>query len=86
MSLPYQVIDPMMARSLQDDAARTHPLFAWIVMQSLPEHPGAFVARLVTDAPTPYILIAQSLVEIQASLPPGLTHSERGVGSWTERH
>jgi hypothetical protein len=77
MSLSYQIIDPMMARSLQDDAARTHPLFAWIVMQDLPEYPGALVARLVTDTPTPYVLIAQSLSEIQASLPPGLARSER---------
>lgn len=40
-----------MARALQSDAARTHPLFAWIVMRDRPEYPGAFVARLVTNAP-----------------------------------
>jgi hypothetical protein len=49
--MPYQIIDVAMARSLQDDAARDHPLFGWIIMQDLPEYPGAFVARLVTDAP-----------------------------------
>jgi hypothetical protein len=54
--VPYQIIDAVMAHSLQDDAARTHPLFAWIIMEDLPEYPSALVARLVTDAPTPYIL------------------------------
>ena len=38
-----------MARAIQIDAPRTHPLFAWIVIRDLPEYPGAFVARLVAD-------------------------------------
>jgi hypothetical protein len=66
--MPYQIIDVAMARSLQADAARDHPLFAWIIMQDLPEYPGAFLARLVTDAPTPYILLGHTLAEVQASL------------------
>lgn len=49
--IPYPVIDAVMARSRQDSAARIHPLFAWIIMQDLPENPGAFVARLVSDTP-----------------------------------
>jgi hypothetical protein len=76
-NMPYQIIDGVTARAIQADAARTHPLFAWIVMQDLPEYPGAFVARLVTDAPTPYVLLGHTLAEIQASLPPGLVRSER---------
>jgi hypothetical protein len=75
--VPYQIVDIMMARSLQEDAARNHPLFAWIVMDDVPEYLGAVVARLVTDAPTPYILIAQTLAEIHANLPSGLVRSER---------
>jgi hypothetical protein len=75
--MPYQIIDAVMARSLQDDAARDHPLFAWVIMQNLPEFPGAFVARLVTDAPTPYILLGHTLAEVQVQLPPGLVHSGR---------
>jgi hypothetical protein len=35
------------------------------------------VARLVTDAPTPYILLGHTLAELQASLPPGLVRSKR---------
>jgi hypothetical protein len=38
--MPYQIIDAVMARSLQDDAARDHPLFAWVIMQNLPEFPA----------------------------------------------
>jgi hypothetical protein len=75
LSVPYQIVDAMMAQSLQEDAGRNHPLFAWIVMDDVPEYLGAVVARLVTDAPTPYILLAQTLAEIHASLPPGLIRS-----------
>jgi hypothetical protein len=73
----YQIVDAVMARSLQDDAARNHPLFAWVIMWNLPEFPGAFVARLATDAPTPYILLGHTLAEVQAQLPPGLERSGR---------
>jgi hypothetical protein len=75
--MPYQIIDAVMARAIQADAARSHPLFAWIIMRNLFEFPGAFVARLVTDAPTPYILLGHTLAEVQAQLPPGLERSER---------
>jgi hypothetical protein len=77
LTTPYQIVDAVMARSLQDDAARSHPLFAWIVMDDVPEYPDAVMARLVTDAPTPYILLAQTLAEIHANLPAGLVRSER---------
>jgi hypothetical protein len=50
--VPYQIIDALMARAIQADVERTHPLFAWIIMRDLPEYPGALAARLVTDAPT----------------------------------
>jgi hypothetical protein len=45
--MPYQIVDAIMARPLQADAARNHPLFAWIVMRDLPEYPSALAARLV---------------------------------------
>jgi hypothetical protein len=45
-----------------------HPPFAWIIMRNLPEFPGAFVARLVTDPPTPYILLGHTLAEVQVQL------------------
>jgi hypothetical protein len=69
--MQYQIVDAVMASYLQDDAARDYPLFAWIITQNLLEFPGAFVARLVTDAPTPYILLGHTLAEVQARLPQG---------------
>jgi hypothetical protein len=75
--MPIQIIDRVMARSVQADAARCYPLFAWVVMQGLPEYPGATLARLVTDAPTAYVLIGQTLAQVQTQLPPGLERSER---------
>ena len=65
-----------MARTIQTDAARMHPLFAWIVMRHLPEYPTAFVARLTTNAPRPYILVGNTLAEIHAQLPRGLERSD----------
>jgi hypothetical protein len=46
-------------------------------MRDLPAYPGAVVARLVTDAPTPYILIGHTLPELTAQLPRGMTRSDR---------
>jgi hypothetical protein len=46
-------------------------------LRDLPDYPEAWVARLVTDTPSSYILLAHSLAEIQACLPPGLVRSER---------
>jgi hypothetical protein len=75
--VPYQIIDAVMARAIRADASREHPLFAWIILRDLVEYPGAFVARLVTDAPTAYILLGHTLAEIHAQLPPGLECSVR---------
>ena len=72
-----QVIDTMMARALHSDACRTHPIVGWLVMQDLPDYPDRIVARLVTDAPTPYVLVADTLGELHATLPPGLIRSGR---------
>jgi hypothetical protein len=72
-----QIIDAVMARALQADAVRTHPLLAWIVMRDQPEYPGEFVARLVTDVPTPYVLLADTLAGLQAQLPTDLVRSDR---------
>jgi len=58
LSVPYQIVGTMMARSLQEDAARNDLLFAWIVMDDVPEYLGAVLTQLVTNAPTPYVLIA----------------------------
>jgi hypothetical protein len=77
MSAQDQIIDAVMALALQADAIRTHPLMAWIVMHDEAIWPGAFVARLVTDAATPYVLLADTLAGLRDQLPPGLTWTDR---------
>jgi hypothetical protein len=72
-----QIIDAVMARSVQADAERTHPLLAWIVMRDEDAYPGRLMARLVTDGVTPYVLLAETLGELHAQLPPGLQRSDR---------
>jgi hypothetical protein len=54
-----QIIDAVITCAIQADVARTHPLMAWVVMQD-DDYPGQFVGRLVTDAPTSYILLADT--------------------------
>ncbi len=72
-----QIIDRAMARSLHVDARRVHSLVAWIVMSNPPDYPGKFTARLVTEIPSFYVMVADSLAEIYACLPPMLDRSER---------
>jgi hypothetical protein len=84
-ALPYpgdQIIDADMARSLHAGASRDHVAVAWAVLWDLPAYPEQYAARLVTSgaAPSPYLLLADSLAEIQALLPPGLVRSERQPG------
>jgi hypothetical protein len=70
--LADQIIDSHMARALQMDASRGHPVLAWIVMWDDPIYPDRYIARLTTAAPLPYVLIGNSLAEVQEQLPPGL--------------
>jgi hypothetical protein len=77
MSAQDQIIDAVMALALQADAIRTHPLMAWIVMHDNATGSGALVARLVTDAATPYVLLADTLARLHEQLPPGLTRTDR---------
>jgi hypothetical protein len=79
-TLPYgtdQIIDAAMARALHADACRKQALVAWVVMWDAPGYPDRFTARLATDGPSPYLLLAETLGGIQAQLPPGLVRSER---------
>jgi hypothetical protein len=75
--MPDQIIDAVMARAIQADAVRLHPLVGWIVMRDLPDYPDEFVARLVTDALTSYVLVADTLARLQVQLPTDLERSER---------
>jgi hypothetical protein len=77
MSDQDQIIDAVMARALQAAAIRTHPLVAWIVTRDEATYSGEFVARLVTDAPTSYVLLSDTLAGLQAQLPIGLTRTDR---------
>jgi hypothetical protein len=72
-----QIIDAAMAQSIQADAARKHPLLAWVVTQDEGTYRGQFVARLVTDAPTVYLLLAETLGGLHAQLPSGMRWSDR---------
>jgi len=56
---------------------RTRGMAMWIVMEDQAAYPGKLMARLVTTDPTPYVLLADTLDEMRASLPPGLHHSDR---------
>ena len=46
-------------------------------MADTPDYPGRFTARLLTDTPSPYILVADTLAEIHTQLPPKLERFER---------
>lgn len=72
-----QIIDPATTRGLQIDVARTRTLFGWAVWRDAPDHRGKVIARLVTDGPTPYVLVANSLAQLQSMLPPGLDRMDR---------
>jgi hypothetical protein len=68
-----------MARALHADACRDHALVAWVVLWDLPAYPERYAARLVTSgqAPSPYLLLANTLGGIRGHLPPGLGRSGR---------
>jgi hypothetical protein len=75
--MPDQIIDAVTGRSIHADAVRTHPLAAWVIARDQIDYPGKLVARLVTDVPTSYVLLSDTLAGLQAQLPPGLVRSER---------
>ena len=72
-----QIINAAMAQAIQLDAVRTHPLSGWIVMRDPPDYPGKVIARLVTNGSTPYLLVADTLGGIHATLPAHLVRSDR---------
>jgi hypothetical protein len=72
-----QIVDAAMAQALQSDLSRTRPIVGWVVMRDPPDYPDKITARLVSDRPTPYLLIADNLAELQARLPSRLVRVER---------
>ena len=75
--MPDQIIDAAMAKALHADACRAHVLVGWIVTRDPLDYPDKVIARLMTDKPSPYVMIANTLAELQAYLPPGLVRMER---------
>ena len=75
--MPDEIIDVAVARKVHADACRRHKLVGWLVMKDMPDYPGKLIARLATDAPSVYVLVADTLAELHALLPPGLECSER---------
>ena len=49
------------------------------MLRDLPAYPERYAARLLTSgrAPSPYLMLADTLAEVQAMLPPGLVRSGR---------
>jgi hypothetical protein len=75
--VPDEIITPEMAVALQQRALEHNDIPVWVISEDEPEHPGVPVARLITDGATPYVMIASSLLDLRAMLPPGLTRRAR---------
>jgi hypothetical protein len=86
-------IDARRAHELHAEMCRTHPLVGWIVKRDSPQYPQSFIAELVmTDLPpSGDVLVANSLPEIRAQLPPRLVrmdpqpnHPKGVIELWTQ--
>jgi hypothetical protein len=76
-----QIIDGEMARSLHTDACRAQPMVTWVIMRDPPDYPGKVTARLITELPSPYLLVADTLAEIHTALPPGMVRKDRQLAN-----
>lgn len=72
-----QIVTADIAQQLHNEAIRTRAMAAWIVMETHHPHPGKMLARLATTEPTVYVLLADTLAELRAQIPPGLERSGR---------
>ena len=72
-----QIVTPEIARQLHDEALRRRGMAIWIVMDDWVAYPGKLMARLATIDPIPYVLLADTLDEMRAALPPGMHSSDR---------
>lgn len=66
-----------MAAAIHADVSRAHPLVGWGTMDDVPEYPSKLVVRLVTDRPSEYVLVAESLTDLRAQLPCYLSRAGR---------
>lgn len=72
-----KIINAAGAREMQAYADRTYRLWGWTVMKAQPDYPGKVIARLSAGTPTPYLMVADTVAEIHAWLPPGLVRWDR---------
>ena len=75
--MPDEIITPEMAATLHAEAMERRQLPAWIVFRDEPDYPGKVIARFAIDTQTTSVLVADTLTELRAMLPPGLTVTER---------
>jgi hypothetical protein len=68
-----EIIDAAFAREIQARARQIWPIVGWCVTAGVEHRAGKYAARLLAGEPSPYVLIADTLDELHASLPPGLT-------------
>jgi len=68
-----QIINAGMAQTLQAEACRASTMVGWLVMLDPPDYPGKVIARLSTKTVTPYVLVAETVAELHAALPPNPT-------------
>jgi len=66
------ILTPETAATLHADAIERRQLPAWIVFQDEPDYPGKVIARFAIDTPTTFVMVADTLTELRAMLPPGL--------------
>jgi hypothetical protein len=72
------IIDCTRGRSIQFDAAHKHPCRRGSSRRTRARaYDGQFVARVVTDAPTPYVLLGTRLGELHAQLQSGMEWPDR---------
>jgi hypothetical protein len=70
--MPDEIIDHDAACIVQAEARRTWRIVGWIISANHPDHPGKFLARLLSGHPSPYVLLDDTLTGLRKRLPPGL--------------
>lgn len=72
-----EIITPAMAATLHAEAVKRRELPAWIVFRDEPDYPGKVIARFAADTSATSVLVADTLAELRAMLPPGLRVTKR---------
>jgi hypothetical protein len=78
--VPDQILLPVKARQITETAIKARVGCAWIIIDDDADYPGAVIARFATHSPSVYVMVAATLDELRAMLPPGLIRSLRQPG------